>query len=75
MFDDYFIYAGYSYGFSTDYQTEVFKTNSVNKYNTFVMKYLFDKDNSYSCLNENEVNADSTVSSLCKAFNNLIFYL
>jgi hypothetical protein len=51
---DYYIYAGYASGFYTKIQSASF---SSSKTNTFVNKYLMDKDNSYSCLYEQEVSS------------------
>jgi hypothetical protein len=53
---DYYIYAGYSKGYNTKYNNAKF---SGDKYNSMVMKYLFDKDNSYSCIYEAEVNSNT----------------
>lgn len=48
-FGDYYIYAGYSQGYYTKINSASF---SNAKTNTMVMKYLFDKDSTYSCVYE-----------------------
>ena len=57
-YGDYFIFAGHAQGFYTKINSASF-TN--NKHNAFVMKYLFDKETSTSCVYEAEV-ATTTIS-------------
>jgi hypothetical protein len=59
-FGDYYIYAGYSTGFYTKINSATFTST---KTNSMVMKYLFDKDNSYACIYESEIQS-GTLSSL-----------
>ena len=46
---DYYIFAGQASSFSTQYQTFRFEADLAN---SFVMKYLFNKDTNYQCLFE-----------------------
>jgi hypothetical protein len=48
---EYYVFAGNAPGFATVLQNEYFSTSSSTIYdNSFVMKYLLDKDNTYKCL-------------------------
>jgi hypothetical protein len=53
---DSYIFAGYATGYYTKINSATFPNG---KSNSFVMKYLFDKDSSYSCIYETEINANN----------------
>lgn len=57
----YYIYAGTSDGFVTKLQKEKFGTTS--DYNSFLMKYLIDKDSAQNCINEYEVDLSNAVQN------------
>ena len=47
--NQYYVFAGFASSYSTQYQTFRFDSDYTN---SFVMKYLFDKDTNYQCLFE-----------------------
>ncbi len=55
-FGNYFVFGGKTLGYSTKYQSATFENG---KNDVFVMKYLMDKDTTYSCLYESEIDISS----------------
>ncbi len=49
MIKQYYVFAGQASSYSTQYQTKQFDSDLTN---SFVMKYLFDKDTNYQCIFE-----------------------
>lgn len=68
--NNYYIFSGYSIGFNTQIQSELFNNS---KSNVFTMRYLFSKDQSYACLYEANLNPSSYSSQCKRLLANVLF--